>query len=297
MDRSRNPTVKIKGLYHIREGGGYYRIFLPITELGNHGHDVTFEESKTDVKPGDAELIVAHMAGTIDHTLAPGVHSWWRRLAMTCRRVYELDDDPFELEHTNPAHFDYNKGNSRDSLMHCMETADLITASVPPLAERMAKHNPNVVVLKNRIDESLLTVERPRRDKVIIGWAGGPSHYEDMPEAAYGLRRNLDWHNNVEVHFIGADMTRILRRPVHPVGADHPRLLQADRLRHRHSPATARYLHRCEKLHQSFGVRGVGDSSCRQRRHTVPGLRRRRCHRLVGIKRRTVDAAAPRAHQ
>jgi glycosyltransferase involved in cell wall biosynthesis len=77
----------------------------------------------------------------------------------------------------------------------------------------MRQYNPNVAVCKNRIDESMLSIVRPRRDKLVIGWAGGPSHFEDMREASYGLRRMLDWYpKTVEAHFIGADMRRIVRR-------------------------------------------------------------------------------------
>jgi glycosyltransferase involved in cell wall biosynthesis len=208
----RTHPLKIKGLYHTREGGGLYRIRMPIDELGRHGHDTSCERATTIVTPDGADIVVSHMAGTIHHREAPDVHRWWRRLAMQCRRVYELDDDPFELEHTNPAYCDYNAGNSRDSFEFCIRTADLVTCSVEPLAEKMRQYNPNVAVCKNRIDESLLAVERPRRDKLVIGWAGGPSHFADMEECAYGLRRILNWHpDTVEAHFIGADMRKTTR--------------------------------------------------------------------------------------
>jgi glycosyltransferase involved in cell wall biosynthesis len=207
---------------------------MPIDELGRHGHETSCERAMTTVVPDGADIVVAHMAGTIHHREAPGVHRWWRRLAMTCRRVYELDDDPFELEHTNPAYCDYNRRNSRDSFEFCIRTADLVTASVEPLAEKIRRYNPNVVVCKNRIDESLLSLERPKRDMLVIGWAGSASHFEDMKEATYGLRRVLDWHpNTVESHFIGCDMRHLLRREARftrwaPVTADYYSLIDFD---------------------------------------------------------------------
>jgi glycosyltransferase involved in cell wall biosynthesis len=219
----------------MKEGGGLYRIRLPINELGKHnGHETSCEEAKTNVKPDGADIVVSHMAGTNRSDEASQVHSWWRRLAKSCRRVYELDDDPFELEAHNPAFCDYNALTSRDSFSHCIETADLVTASVEPLAERMRKLNPNVVVCKNRIDESMLNIERPHRNKVVIGWAGGPSHSRDMEEAAYGLRRVLDWFGDkVEAHFIGADLRNVVRRPIRhskwaPVTTDYYKLIDFD---------------------------------------------------------------------
>jgi len=205
----------VKGLYQTSEGGGYYRVRLPIEELGRHDGFVTScERATVYVKPDDADVIVAHMAGSAnDPSGAVRIHQWWRTLRKSCRRVYELDDDPFELEGHNPAFADFNAETSRDSLEFCIRTADLVTASVEPLAEKMRRYNRNVVVCKNRIDESMLAMERPRRDKLVIGWAGGPSHSKDMLVASYGLRRVLDWYpKTVEGHFVGADLRRPVRR-------------------------------------------------------------------------------------
>lgn len=204
--------MKIKGLHRDFGGGDYYRIRQPLGELGAHGHDTRCESAKTDVIADGVDLIVGQMLGSREE--GPKVHSWWRKLAKQCRRVYELDDDPFEVEGHNPA-FAFYRGNlSHDSLTHCIETADLVTASVEPLAERMRKINPNVVVLKNRIDEAMLSIQRPRRDKVTIGWAGGSSHEQDLHEATYGLRKTLDHNRNAEAHFIGCDFRRVVSRPL-----------------------------------------------------------------------------------
>lgn len=203
--------MHIKGLVRAFEGSGYYRIQQPLEELAKHGHTVELGIARSDVKADGADLIVGQMIGSAFE--GPTVHRWWRRLALQCRRIYELDDDPFEIEPCNPVYWPYCTVSSRDSLMHCLETADLVTCSTAPLAERMAKINPHVVVLKNRIDESLLAMERPRRDKLVIGWAGGSSHGEDLKEAAYGLRRTLQHHPQCEAHFIGNDFSQLIRQP------------------------------------------------------------------------------------
>jgi glycosyltransferase involved in cell wall biosynthesis len=206
--------MRVKGLYQTPDGGGYYRIRGPIEELGKHGHTTSCERATIYVKPEDADIIVAHMAGSAN---SPGgavqIHGWWRRLRKHCKRVYELDDNPFELEGHNPAFTEFNPETSRDSLEFCIRTADLVTVSVEPLAEKMRRYNPNVAVCRNRIDESMLAMQRPRRDRLVVGWAGGGSHVEDMREAAYGLRRVLDFHpGTVEGHFIGADFRRLIGR-------------------------------------------------------------------------------------
>jgi glycosyltransferase involved in cell wall biosynthesis len=198
--------VIIKGVARQWEGGGYYRIRQPLAELGRHGHQICCEQATSDVKADGAQLIVGQMIG--------GVNSWWRQLAKAARLVYELDDDPFEIEPVNATYPIYSRPDVQDSITHCLQVADLVTVSTEPLAERMRLLNPNVVVLQNRIDESLLSLERPKRDKVTIGWAGGGSHVNDIRECAYGLRKTLERHPEAEAHFIGADFRHLIRQPI-----------------------------------------------------------------------------------
>lgn len=211
--------MKILGLHRDFGGSDYYRVRLPLGELANHGHETSCGPARTDSRPDGADIVVGEMIGSRNE--GPQVHKWWRRLAKECRRVYELDDDPFEVEPHSPVFGYYTGELSRESLTHCIETADLVTASVEPLAERMRKINPNVVVCKNRIDEKMLTLQRPRRDKVVIGWAGGSTHEKDLLEATYGLRKTLDRHSNTEGHFIGADFRGLVKRPMRYTGWSH----------------------------------------------------------------------------
>lgn len=198
--------MKIKGVTRQWNGGGYYRIRQPLDELGRHGHDITCEPANSDVTADGADVIVGQLIG--------GVNSWWRRLARHARLVYELDDDPFEIEPTNATYPVYSRPDVRDSITHCLQVADLVTVSTPVLAERMRQLSPNVVVLQNRIDEDMLQLQRPRRDRLTIGWAGGGSHYHDIKECAYGLRKTLDRNPDVEAHFIGADFRPVIDRPI-----------------------------------------------------------------------------------
>jgi len=218
--------VKIKGVGRQPEGGGWYRIRQPLGELVNHGHETSCVLSRSDVTADGADIVVGQFIGgqvtrqkvaaLLDHGVSPVVvaHHWWRNLARECRLVYELDDDPFEIEPHNPVYYFYSHPGSRDSITHCLQVADLVTVSTPVLAERMSKINPNVVVLQNRVDESMLKMQRPKRDRLTIGWAGGGSHRDDIASCAYGLRKTMDHHKDVDVHFIGADFTSLIRRPV-----------------------------------------------------------------------------------
>lgn len=197
--------MKIKGVTRQGEGGGYYRIHQPLEELGRHGHEITIHPAKSDVTADGADVIVGQLIGA---------NRWWRRLRRDAKLVYELDDDPFEIERINPSYEVYSDPVVRDNIAHGLEVADLVTVTTELLAERMRKHNPNVVAIENRIDESVLTLERPRRDKLVIGWAGGGSHGADVALCAYGLRRALDLNPQTEGHFIGADFRWLVKHPL-----------------------------------------------------------------------------------
>lgn len=208
--------MKIKAVGRQEEGGGYYRIRQPLGELAKHGHDVTIAAARSDVFGGGAEVVVGQMIGGKHFPTV--IHHWWRQLAKHSKLVYELDDDPFEVEAHNPAYGAYSGPVSHDSLTHCIQISDLVTVSTEPLADRMRKLNPNVVVLQNRIDEHMLEIQRTRREKLTIGWSGSNSHAEDIKVGAYGLRKTLDRNPDVEAHFIGADYRPLIGRPMRHTG-------------------------------------------------------------------------------
>jgi glycosyltransferase involved in cell wall biosynthesis len=223
--------MKVVAVSRQWDGGGWYRIRQPIEEMGRHGHETSCHLAKSTITADGADVIVGQFIGgqslkmlnahgvpaptsngvAISHTMM--VHAWWREQYRKAALVYEIDDDPFEIEPINPCYAIYSCPVARDSIRHCIEVSSLVTASTEPLAERISKINPNVVVLKNHIEESMLKLHRPQRDRLTIGWAGGPTHMFDMETAAYGLRKIMQWHKDVDVHFIGADLRWMIKAP------------------------------------------------------------------------------------
>lgn len=177
----------------------------PLDELARHGHETVVVPAKSDQTAGGFDVVVGQMIGD---------NRWWRRLRRDAKLIYELDDDPFEIERINPSYVVYSDLVVRDNIAHGIEVADLVTVTTELLAERMRKHNPNVVAIENRIDEFVLMMQRPRRDKVVVGWAGGGSHGRDVELCAYGLRRALDLNPQAEGHFIGADFRWLVKHPL-----------------------------------------------------------------------------------
>jgi glycosyltransferase involved in cell wall biosynthesis len=188
--------------FHDESGCGWYRIRLPLGQLAERGHEVRMLLGR-DVQPTDTTGYPLIVGQRMDkHAALPA----WRRMRAHSRLVYEIDDDVFSVEKVNwMAYGTYGRQDAQDAVAHAAAVADLVTVTTEPLAEVMRRHNPNVAVLPNHIPDALLEHQRPRRDKVVVGWAGGASHALDMHLVSGALRRFLDRNKHAEMHLIGTD--------------------------------------------------------------------------------------------
>lgn len=192
--------------FHDNSGCGEYRIRVPLGELAKNGHEVAMSEGGTGDKAAGYEIVVAQRTDKYDALPV------WRRFKSHARLVYEIDDDVFSTTPVNwMAHRVYSKLEVQDAVAHAAEVADLVTVTTPVLAEVMSRFNANVTVLPNHVPAEILDVERPRRDTVVVGWAGGASHAADIAMVAPVLRRVID-QNKVDVHLIGTDYSETIRR-------------------------------------------------------------------------------------
>lgn len=176
---------------------GYYRVRLPFDEMKKHGVDCHYESVVAPV-PEDV-IFVGQRIGY------PGFRTNWLRLWRTRPMVWETDDDLWCLDPTNERAVKVYTPALLDELEQIVRTAHMVTVSTEPLAEAMGKFNPNVVILPNHIDGAMLDIERPHRDRLTVGWAGGDSHKKDLAMVAPRLKRFLGRNPNVDFHVIGQD--------------------------------------------------------------------------------------------
>jgi len=195
--------------FHDESGCGFYRVKLPLGELAANGHDVTLRLG-SDVKPSelaDYPLVVGQRMdkhGALPH---------WRRARATSKLVYEIDDDVFNVDVTNwMAYGTFSRADTQDAVAHAAEVADLVTVTTESLAAVMRRHNDNVAVLPNCVPGELLEWERPRRDEVTVGWAGGASHGMDIGMVAQPIRRFLDRTPKAKLHLVGTDYRDTIQR-------------------------------------------------------------------------------------
>ena len=193
--------------FHDQSGCGEYRVKMVLRELEKHGHEIKLQLGGTGEAAQGFQIVIGQRMDK--HDALP----IWRRLKATSRLVYEIDDDVFSVDTVNwMAHRVYSQPLPQDAVIHAAEVADLVTVTTEPLAEVMRQYNPNVAVLPNHVPTEILDIERPRRDKLVVGWAGGASHGADLLMIAAQVRRFLD-RTPAELHLIGTDYSETFRRP------------------------------------------------------------------------------------
>lgn len=205
-----NDTVRLVPGNSGPSGCGWYRIIVPLAELGKHGWHTGWRAG-TPPQESDGYRIV-----TAQRLDKPKVLPLWRQLRLNHRLVYETDDDIFTVPADRWRHATYPQHLMWDAVTTAAQTADLVTVSTEPLAEvyRSRAGCKDVRVLPNCLPDGVPGLQRSRsRRKLVVGWGGGGSHGPDIAMIADPLRHFLDRHPDAELHLMGSDFSSLIGRP------------------------------------------------------------------------------------
>lgn len=184
----------------LTDGCSYYRCHVPFERLRAEGDDVEWRHVIQEADVQAAEVIYGQRIAD------PVVRDYWigwasrRRSGLGAKLVADLDDNLLAVPDWSPASSIYRKPAVRETVLTGIAMADRVTVSTQPLADALKPYNDNILVIPNAVPTWLLRHERPRRDHVVIGWAGSDTHVQDI--AAYSA---WWWHadEGVELHVIG----------------------------------------------------------------------------------------------
>ncbi len=160
-----------------------YRCALPSTVLGCDWVGVRGEPSNYEIRSGDvADSFTFDDVPSYDVVIVQQVsgRAWlnaireWQAAGVTV--LYEIDDWLHGVRRIEHAHADKLDRATVETYELCMRAADGVICSTPWLAERYRGVNPRTWVCRNGIDLRRYAYERPARDHVGIGWAGGTGH-------------------------------------------------------------------------------------------------------------------------
>lgn len=191
--------------FHDNSACGYYRVTLPLDAMRDLGGWEIATACGWDERAKAYPLIIGQRVSK------PEALPLWRRLYPGRRLVYETDDDFWSIDDTNYRALQEHTPSLLDAAREAVRMSHLATVSTQPLADVVGKVGTPTLVLENHIDGRLLDVERPRRDRLVVGWAGGDSHIKDMRSFASQFRRFMNGRDDVELHNIGTDYRRLLK--------------------------------------------------------------------------------------
>ena len=202
-------TLNIGAVPHSFDGSSYYRIWLPFKHLADRGDHIVgvAKPSGPMVTPQEASqlevLIFQRPAGREGARML-------EQLVGRTRLVYEVDDDMLNATSSGLPHLVNER--FRESFKRCLRLCDMVTTTNEYLADTIRPYNDNIVILPNHIKAGVLDMQRPQRDRVTIGWAGGTSHLWDMMTIAEPLTNVLDANPDVDMHFMGYDFSPLVGR-------------------------------------------------------------------------------------
>jgi glycosyltransferase involved in cell wall biosynthesis len=192
-------------------GCGWYRCAVPGMELGELGHQAQLINTMEYPDLSHCDVLVLQRPSN-RNKLKAAIVARKRGIKL----VVDLDDDLWSIAHSNPAHEGWNTGERLMIIEECLRLADVVTTTTPELRELLLKFNDNVVVLPNMIPHQHWPSERFVRvpdGKIVIGWAGSPTHYEDLELLAGSLETILDRNENVEVKLCGTNVFPFREHP------------------------------------------------------------------------------------
>lgn len=202
------PTVKV---YPADMGGcGYYRCIWPARAAIAQGAaidlvmpdepaerqlqamwlEVGDERTLRDVMHPGADVVV--LQRPLDDFLALAIPILQ---AKGVRVVVEIDDD---FEAISPRNVSWrsvdparNPRRNRQWLARACAAADLVVCSTPALAARYGAHG-RVRVVRNRVPEHYLHIEREPHDDVVVGWSGSvDTHPDDLQVCGGGVAKAI----------------------------------------------------------------------------------------------------------
>jgi len=203
-------TVDVFGWLADRTGCGTLRMMQPMDALADatDRHIVYNEALKT--KGFMPKVLVGQ------RVCKDGPSRLWAHIAGNEHRpklVYELDDDLWNVAPSNAVAYDWFMNgydartreyhNVQENLASNIALADRVTVTTPALAELVGKFNDDVRIIPNYIPRWVLGWDRPKRDRLTVGWMGSATHAMDWDQAAPHVRRFLERNPEIGFHLIG----------------------------------------------------------------------------------------------
>lgn len=198
---------------------GYYRIINPSLHIKDHEVDVVGQsigrKGETPEKKWSRIFQEYDVFWTTYITNAQEAsHIFYHRDKYKKKVIIDLDDNFFDVSSNHPL-YDKLKPGKRDRAFTAtiLSFADVITVSTEPLRQVMLEHmrkvfklEKEIVVVPNMNDKSVWQYTPAKRDptKVVIGYTGSNSHYDDMAMVLPSIVEVMQKYPHVYLEIMGS---------------------------------------------------------------------------------------------
>ncbi len=174
---------------------GYYRLIFPSEVLRKEGADAGIAKDLEDFERADILIFQRqHKRRAIAEILR-----WQERGKKV---IIDFDDNFLHLNQGSTSRAVYTPEILAD-LKQLIGRADAVTVATEPLAQVYGELNPKIHIIPNCLPEKVFKLGRRATDKLIVGWQGGDSHYEDIKSIRSALAAVVK--DNTELVLAGYD--------------------------------------------------------------------------------------------
>jgi glycosyltransferase involved in cell wall biosynthesis len=189
-------------LIDVVSASSWYRCNTPGAELASIGHNVRIRDRFNQGDLDWCDVLVPLRLW--QPSILDAIRHVHERGGLT---VFDVDDDYWNLLTTNPVYESWQAPGVLDSLASVIRACRRVTTTTAPLADRLLRINRDVRVIPNNLpgdawpgSPKSLEHDAP----LVVGWAGGSSHYTDLREVSAVFPHVLERYPQVEVRLVGA---------------------------------------------------------------------------------------------
>jgi len=194
-----------------RTGTSFFRLELPMYAIKRNFPD-EFNLIYADGNLGPnhvklADMIIFHRAGNI-HDYLHKIFKLWPKTEKRPVIVHDVDDNEFNLPNSHPMKGMWLAADKDKMSLRSLKESDYVETTGFKLKQTFSNFNKNVHVFRNMFDWNMPMWKLERdikyNGKIVIGWVGLTSHFEDIKKMAPIMKYIHDKYPNT--HFILSGM-------------------------------------------------------------------------------------------